>query len=133
MTAAPLVLSPLERQAARRIALYGLADLLDAMRMPPGLRTGPAPSGDAEELLEVLAAVDGAPGTPWARVDRRGVGPRTLATLESVACLARDAASSAARQDVAAGEGTPDPDHLTLRDDARIVRDVCARLSAAAR
>lgn len=130
MPAASLPLSRLEREAARRIALYGLADLLETMRLPPGLRTTSPPADQAVELLEVLAAVDGAPGTPWARVDRRGVGPRTLATLESVACGARDAASFAARHEEGPIGDAPARHDRSLRDDARIVRDICARLAA---
>lgn len=126
VTAPPL--SRLEREAARRIALFGLADLLDVMRLPPGLRTAAPPAGLAEELLEVLAAVDGAPGTPWARVDRRGVSPRTLAVLDRVACEARDAAYFSAHHEP---EGSAGASHHGLLDDARIVRDICARLRAA--
>lgn len=131
MPAASLPLSRVEREATRRIALFGLADLLDAMRLPPGpLTPAPPPVGHAEELLEVLAAVDGEPGTPWARVDRRGVSPQTLAALDTVACEARDAAAWSAHEEILSGVGSPDPHDLTLRDDARIVRGICARLNA---
>lgn len=133
MPAASLPLSRIEREAARRIALYGLADLLELMRLPPALRTSPPSAGQAEELLEVLAAVDGAPGTPWARVDRRGVSPRALAALESVACEARDAACFAARHEDSAVGGSRARHDLSLRDDARIVRGICARLATHSR